>query len=559
MRTHEGFAASPGFGDGAAFVVRTEMPDLPDVDDPAAAFDSAQATVAERIRTSADTAEERGLEDAAEILRAQALMAEDPMLRDEVTARIATGTRLDTAIDEAAATVTNALLESGSEYLAARAADVGEIVRFLRFALAGREPKSTADVPEGSVIVAAELTAADTSTLDPARVRAFVTEHGGPTGHVAVIAKALGIPAVVGVAGATSIDDGVDVLVDGSSGAVHVDPDDEARTAFRAEAAAFEQRAKVALEYHGRAVTVAGRPMLIAANVGSPDDVDAAVAAAADGIGLYRTEVLFLETQTPPSEEEQFAAYAGAAAAFEHPVVIRMFDIGGDKPAPYLDLPHEDNPFLGVRGLRLYEAHRDLAMSQARALLRAAVKGNVWVMVPMVATADDVGVIHRLFDDARAELSADGIDFGDPPIGIMIETPAAAVNARSLAEMVDFFSIGTNDLTQYTMAADRTQASLGGYADAAEPAVVNLCRMTAEGAAHAGISVAVCGEAAADPVLAVLFAAMGINELSVAAPMVNGIRHILSTVEASELPAVLDAACGAGSAAEVRAVVSAVV
>lgn len=551
-----GAPASPGVGDGTAYVLQTEPPPVGEHDDPKGAYAAAAATAARALSDMGDRSAAAGRDDAAEILRAQALMADDPMLADEVAARLDGAAPLGAALAEAAATVTTALLESGSEYLAARAADVGEIVRRIRFALAGQEPPSLASAPAGSVIVATALSAADTAALDPAATAGFVTAEGGPTGHVAVIARSLGIPAVVGVSG---LDDqvaaGARVVLNGSTGQVVVDPDDDTAARFAAAGAEHRQKVESAAAYAGARVAFGDRPMTIAANAGGPVDVEAAISAGADGIGLYRTEFLFLEAARPPSEDEQFTVYRDAVAAFDHPVVIRMFDIGGDKPAPYLDLPAEENPFLGVRGMRLYETEHDLALGQARALLRAATHGDLWVMAPMVTTVADMESIRTLFDEAAGQLGAAGVEHRTPRLGAMVEVPAAALAAPRLLGAADFLSIGTNDLTQYTMAADRTSGSLASYSDAAHPAVLRLCALTAAAASAAGASVAVCGEAAADPALAVLFGAMGMDKLSVAGSSVNVVKQTIAEVDPAAATGALESALDAGSAAEVREIV----
>ena len=388
-------------------------------------------------------------------------------------------------------------------------------------------------------------------------VLGIVTEEGGPTGHVAVIARSLRIPAVVAVSGATeTVATGEEVIVDGGAGQVVIRPDAETRVAYEAAAEAFAARLEAAQQYKGVGVEVDGRKMSIAANVGNPSDIETAVEEGADGVGLYRTEFLFLDRAEPPTEDEQVEVYRQALAAFEEPVVIRTFDIGGDKPADYLEVPFEENPFLGVRGMRLYAQEHDLALTQARALLRAASSGELWVMAPMVTTVDDAIAMRQLFDTAAAALDAEGLEHGPVKLGIMVEVPSAALNAVGLARVVDFFSIGTNDLSQYTLAVDRTSAPLAHYMDAADPAVLRLCAMTAEAGSQAGVSVSVCGEAAADPGLALLFAAMGMDKLSVTAPAVNLIKKSLAEVDSTTLQPLLDQCLAAASPQEVRELLS---
>ncbi len=548
----EGAAASPGIGSGPALVIQSNEPSIPDLSDPLAAFVAAAATAAEQLRSLAGRIGD-DLADAAEILSAQAMMAEDPMFADEIESRLGGGNSLAEALAGAAEHVAEGLRSSGSEYLAERANDVAEVARRITFALAGVPMAGLSDLTEPRVVVARSLTAADTAGMQPDLVRGFVTEEGGPTGHVAVIARALRIPAVVaaeGVVAATAAGD--QVIVDGGRGRAVLRPDEDTAASYETRAAAHRARLEAAQRYRGKRIAIGGRSMAIAANVGGPDDIEQAVAEGADGIGLYRTEFLFLDTDEPPSEDEQVAVYQQALGSFDDPVVIRTLDIGGDKPAPYLQIDEEENPFLGVRGMRLYPHEQELAATQARALLRAADTGTLWVMAPMVTTVDDAIYLRQMFADAQADLAGRGIEHGAIKLGVMVEVPSVALNARAMAEVVDFFSIGTNDLTQYTLAVDRTSAPLARYMDAADPAVLRLCAMTAEASVDAGVSVSVCGEAAADPGLAVLFAAMGMDKLSVAAPAVNVIKQTLSEIDAGALPVLLERCLAAATVAEVR-------
>ncbi len=553
MQIRNGAAASPGIGVGPAYVVSSGAPTIPDVAEPASAFAAAAEAASAQLNHLADAAEASGLKEAAEILRAQALMAEDPMLADEVEQRLQQGDSLADALAGASVALAEALQNTGVEYLAQRAADVAEVVNRIAHTIAGVTPAGLGDIGEPSVVVARVLTAADTAAMNPALVRGFVTEEGGPTGHVAVIAKALGIPAVVGVAQAlASVENGDGVIVDGIAGTVIVRPDAATTTEYAERAARRQVLVAAAQSYRGWSISFGDRAMTVAANVGSPGDVAAAAEEKADGIGLYRTEFLFLDTAEAPSEDSQLVAYGEALTAFEHPVVIRTFDIGGDKPAEFVAVAPEENPFLGVRGMRLYAQERHLALTQARALLRAAMHGELWVMAPMIATVTDARWMRELYDAARESLDAEGVEYGVVKLGAMVEVPAAALNAAALARHVDFFSIGTNDLTQYTLAADRTSGVLASYADAADPAVLRLCAMTATAGGEHGLSVSVCGEAAADPALAVLYAAMGMDKLSVNPNSVNLIKKSLDEFDAGTAADLLQLTLRAASASEVR-------
>ncbi len=524
----KGAGASPGVAIGPAFVIYETEVEVPIFDDPGQAFSEAAAAVAESLRASSKIAGEAGRKEAENILNAQAMMAEDAMLSEAVTAHLESGSRLGEAVNKAGKEVADMLASLDDPYLAARSADVGEIAERIRRQLAGASQVRIANtVP--SIIVANMITAADTAVMNPDSILGLLTETGGPTGHVAVIARSLGIPAVVGAVEATSAARlAKTVALDGTTGEVAFDPGEDEHDAFVLRRVAYREMMKAASAFRGKHVEVNGQRIRVAANVGTPDDLTAAMEARSDGIGLFRTEFLYLGRSKPPSQEEQYELYLKAAKAFDDPVVIRTFDIGGDKPATYIGVPDEENPFLGTRGVRLYEQERDIFKDQVKAIARASTAGDIWMMIPMIATVDDFTAARRLVDEATAELDQEDTNWSPFKVGVMIEVPSAALVARRMAEHVDFFSIGTNDLTQYTMAADRTSGTLAEYADPLHPAVLQLCNLTAEAARAAGISVAVCGEAASDLAAATLFMDMGIDKLSVSAPRVDVVKAHIS-------------------------------
>ncbi len=558
MNKHlEGAAASEGVAIGPALVLREhERPEIAHLPDPGASFDAAVAAAVESLSTGRDRAAAEGREDAADILGAQMLMAEDPMLIDEVRQRITAGANVGEALYEVGDQLSEMLAAMDDEYLAARSADVTEVVDRIGRALAGEPLTDDVGLSEPSIVVATELTAAATATLDPTLVLGFATEQGGPTSHVAVIARSLGIPAVVGLEGLIEQATGsTTAAIDGGAGELVLDPDDDTKQDFANRRDRHEERRASQAAYRGKSVAFADRAVTVAANVGGPGDVERAADAAADGIGLFRTEFLFLDRSNAPTEEEQFEAYREAAERFDHPVVIRTFDIGGDKPAPYLSMEHEENPFLGVRGVRLYQSAADLFISQIRAALRAASHGDVWLMIPMVATVADALEVRKAVSTISDQLADEGTEHGSPKVGIMVEVPSAALIGSQLANVVDFFSIGTNDLTQYALAVDRTSGALAGYSDAAHPAVLRLCHMTALAASAAGIPAAVCGEAAGDPVTAALYMGMGIGKLSVAPTRVDGTRALIDHLSPDQVSDVLAKALAATSADDVRELV----
>ncbi len=563
-RTLAGLAASGGLGMAPTVVITGATVEIVEDGEPKARFATAADEVAAALRALADeVGEDRG--EAGEVLKAQAMMAEDPELADRVEERLDAGETLDAALAGGAGELRDMLASMDDEYLAARAADVEEVEARIRRHLAGVAERSI-ELTEPSVVLAHALTTADTVQLDPELIRGFATETGGPTSHVAIIARSLGVPAVVGVSGLMSeATDGAVSVIDGTNGTVVLDPADATAAEIDERLAADAARRRAEAELRGVEVVFDGMALDITANAAGADDIARAAAAGADGIGLFRTEFLFLDRAEAPTEDEQYALYrsAGEDVAAGTPdrsrrsqVIIRTYDIGGDKPADFLELPEEENPFLGVRGVRLYPETRDLLETQLAAVARAAATADLAVMVPMVAGPEDLVLVREVLAEQTERLVAAGHEVGEVEIGAMVEVPAAAVMAGALAEHAAFLSIGTNDLTQYTMAADRGEARLAHLQDPVHPALLRLCKMTVDGAATHGVPVGVCGLAAADPTAALLFAGLGISKLSVAAASVNTIKSIVSAADPAEVRAVATAALDAADAEAVRALVA---
>jgi phosphotransferase system enzyme I (PtsI) len=505
---------------------------------------------------------------------AQAMMAEDPALLDAAEGLASDGgTASASGLAAAVATAADAIGEQlaglDDPLLAARAADVRDVAARIGRVLTG----DVLDVPAaGSVAIADDLPPSVTAELPPGSLAGIVMERGTRTAHAAILARALGIPAVVGVAGLGVAADLVlggptsDALVslDGETGDVVLAPDAEAQRDFAARHDELEARRRAAAALRGTAgATADGHRVALVANIGRPDEASRALEAGAEGVGLFRTEFVFMGRDGAPTEDEQLEAYRSVLAAFgpDRPVVIRLADIGGDKAIPYLHLPHEENPFLGVRALRLaYGGDRSLLVTQLRAILRAGADAKVvpHVMAPMVATVDDVRLLRSLVEEAVEGLVRDGRPRAEGlEVGIMIEIPAAAVTADRLAPLVDFMSLGTNDLTQYTMAADRTNADVGALQDALHPAVLRLVRSTADAGANAGIVVAVCGESAADPAAALVLVGLGVTELSMDAGALDAVRDVLSRHPLPALRELAAKALDAESAGDVRELVAA--
>ena len=521
----------------------------------ATAAESQLEALAERIRAA-------GRPDDAGIFEAQAVLATDPTIVDGALALVAAGADAATAVIRAAGEAATAIASLGDELLAARAADVRDVGARIARILRGE----SLALPDRPVIaVADDLPPSVTAEIPAAFLRGIALAGGSRTAHAVILARGLGIPCVVGCAGLIeAVDDAagagsaVEIALDGEAGLVLIDPDAAARAALLQRAEALAERRSRAAAARGRPGSTAdGARILLVANIGSPDDAARALEAGAEGVGLFRTEFLFMQRQAPPAEEEQVVAYRRAFEAFgpERPVVVRLADIGGDKGIPYLGLPAEANPFLGVRAIRLAYRQPELLRTQLRAIWRAGGLAGVvpHVMAPMVATLEDVDLLDALRDEARAAVVAAGHPCAPEMVtGIMVEVPAAALLAPELARRVAFFSIGTNDLTQYLMAADRGNAALGRFQDALHPAVLRAIAGVVAGADTAGIPVAVCGELAGDPAGALVLVGLGVDELSADAGSLDEVRGALAACTRLELEALARSALVAPDATVVR-------
>src|SRR3954466_15967885 len=528
---------------GAVRLPSEDAPDVAEAQRPAEKerFAAAATAVAERLERRAGTA--TGV--SAEVLAATAGLARDRGLLSAVETRIDAGAPAEVATLQAAQQFVDLFTSLGG-LMAERATDVRDVRDRIVAELTGQGEPGV-PVPEGpAALPADDLAPADTAGLDPARVIGLATRLGGTTSHTAIIARQLGLPCVVAGGGLDDGPAGVTVLLDGEQGTVTVDPD-------LGQARARVQAARVAAEalagYRGPATTRDGHAVQVLANVQDGAGARAAVAAHAEGVGLLRTELSFLGHAEEPSVEEQARGYAGVFAAFEgRKVVLRTLDAGSDKPLAFATLPDEANPALGVRGLRIARRDPDMLDRQLDAVAEAArrTSSTPWVMAPMVATATEAA-------DFAARVRARGL-----VPGVMIEVPSAALHADRLLEHVDFLSIGTNDLSQYTLAADRLSADLADLTDPWQPALLLLVRMTAEAGQRAGKPVGVCGEAAADPLLACVLVGLGITSLSCAASAVAGVGSKLATVDLATCQQAAGAALAAADPQEARAAVRAV-
>ncbi len=560
-RTIYGVGASAGIAIGPVFryEAREQVVERRHVDDTTAEqgrLDAALVQAQAEIQALAAQARHDVGSSNASIFEAHEMFLSDPELLEEVRAMIATQhVNADYAWKASTQQHAATLRSLGDEYIAARAADVEDVAKRVIRVLQGVE-EQVAQLSEPSVIVAAELTPSDTVTLDKHKVLAFCTARGGATSHVAILSKALGIPAVVGLgAAADQLYNGMQVIVNGASGEIVIEPDATAIASYRQQATSLAHvQTEAQKKAHEPAITTDGKRVEVVANIGAPDEASAALANGAEGVGLLRTEFLFLDRETAPDEDEQMAVYSAIMATMEQrPVVIRTLDIGGDKPAPYLDMPDEMNPFLGVRGLRLSLAHPDMFQAQLRALLRAGAGHNLKIMFPMVATRAEVLAAREQIAVAQESLASRGISYAQHyEVGIMVEVPSAALMADALADSVDFFSIGTNDLSQYTLAADRTNAAIAPLADALHPAVLRLIRIVIEEAHAHGKWVGLCGELAGDPLAAPVLLGLGLDEFSMSARSIPLVKQAIRRYSVAQAREIAQHALSLGDAGEVR-------
>jgi phosphocarrier protein FPr len=547
-----GIAIGPLARLGAAAVAIDDEPSGPPAEERVRLEQALVAARDDLDHTRASVAERAGAAEA-EIFNAHAALLGDDALLGPARRAIDAGASAAAAWRDAAAEVAAVYAGLDDPYLRERAADVQDVGRRVVAHLAGAAPgPSVVASGDPAIVVAAELTPGEAAALDPAQVAGIATAHGGATGHAAILARALGIPAVVGLGeGLLALDAGTTLVVDGDAGTVVVDPGEEAvrRGAVRREA--FAARRRVALARAGEAGALRdGTRVEVFANLGGAAEVAAAVEQGAEGVGLLRTEFLFLDRATPPDEDEQVAVLTEVARALEgRPLVVRTLDAGADKPLPFLPQEAEANPFLGRRGIRLSLAEPALLRTQLRAIVRVAAEHPLKVMFPMVATLEEIRAARVLLDEARAELDGRA----ELEVGVMVEVPALALAADRAAREVDFFSVGTNDLTQYTMAAERGNAALAPLLDGPLPAVLALIDRVCRAADTHGRWVGVCGELAGEPGAAVLLAGLGVRELSMAASRIPEVKAALREVDAGAARAAAAAALDCEDAAAVRA------
>ncbi|WP_250536100.1 phosphoenolpyruvate--protein phosphotransferase [Caballeronia sp. AZ10_KS36] len=549
-----GVSASPGLAVGKIVQFRREVIDV---------AETGESPQRERARLDAAHHEARQQIEAlkakltdpskAAILNAHLELLGDPDLNDAAIAGISDGKSAGFAWRAAFEAQASHLEKLDNALLRERAGDIRDVGRRVLALLAGVK-QARIDVPDESILIAEELSPSDTASLDRSKVLGFCTTTGGATSHVAILARSLGIPAICGIdESALQLPDGTLVVLDGSRGSLRRNPgaDDLKKARERIQRQTLK-RAQEQTAASKLAVTADGHRIEVVANIRNAQEARDAVAAGAEGVGLLRSEFLFDNRDTAPSEDEQAAEYCAVAEALgrERPLVVRTLDVGGDKPLSYMPLPKEDNPFLGLRGVRVSLEFPDFFRTQLRAILRAAPIGNLHVMFPMIATLDELRAAKRILQEEAGE------HMSRIKVGVMIEVPSAAMIAEPLAQEADFFSIGTNDLTQYTLAMDRGHLKLAKQADALHPAVLRLIGMTIDGAHRHGKWVGVCGGIASDAMAVPVLAGLGIDELSVSVPAIGSIKAQLARLTMDECRALAAKVLTLGTTAEVRALLA---
>lgn len=546
---NKGIAGSAGYGVGKVVIISDAKPEyenrtITDTDAEIKRYDDAVAAFTEKTHAMAEAMKESVGEHNAEILEGHILLLTDPGMDEITKGAIMSGTCAEAAFESTCDMFAGMFQMADDELTRQRATDIGDIkVRMLKI-LTGTPDVNISEVPAGTILVAEALTPSMTAGIVKENVAGIITAVGGKTSHSAILARALEIPAVLSVDGIVDmVSDGMTAVVDGCDGICILDPSQEEIEEYRAKREKYLSDKALLEVYRGKdTVTADGAKVHLYGNIGNPEDAKQVAACDGEGVGLFRTEFLFMGASELPSEEEQFQAYKAAAETMEgREVIIRTLDVGGDKDIPYLGLEKEDNPFLGFRAVRYCLQNKDSYRVQLKSLLRASAFGDIKIMVPLVTCVDEIRSVKALVKELMAELDVENIAYNkDIQVGAMIETPAASLIADLLAKEADFFSIGTNDLTQYTMAVDRGNAKVAYLYSSYNPAVLRSMKNIIEAANAAGIMVGMCGEAAADPLLIPLLISFGLGEFSVSATSVLATRGTIakwSKAEADELAA----------------------
>jgi len=555
--TLKGVAAAPGIAIGPIFQFQRQEVVINEVSDGLVItwerLQDALARAREQLNSLNQQMIEKGLKAEAAIFDAHLELLDDPELTEAIQAHMEKGQDALRAWKETIEDNAIIVAALNDPILSARADDLRDVGRRVMRIMLGMDDKNDSMPEIPSVIVARELSPSDTVSFNPDLVLGFCIVNGGPTSHTAILAKALGLPAIVGIhESVLGLESGTAIIMNGTDGTITISPSpDELKTAEQTRDRWLERRRTALEQANAPAITADGHHVEVVGNAGSLSDAEKALKMGAAGIGLLRTEFLFLERTTAPTEDEQFDVYRSIAETMgKLPVIVRTLDVGGDKPLPYIEMQHEDNPFLGERGIRLCLNRPELFRQQLRAILRAAPHGNLRIMFPMVGDIDEWRQARAILDELQQALNIPRIE-----AGIMIEVPSAALIADVFAREVDFFSIGTNDLTQYTLAMDRMHPALANKQDGLHPAVLKLIAQTIDGAHKHGKWVGICGELGADPYAVPVLIGLGIDELSINTPSVPLVKAQIRALKVPELQSLARQALECATAQEVRELV----
>lgn len=556
----KGIGASEGIGIGKVMIIEDNSLEytpktVSDTDAELKRFRDAVDAFCDETMEQAEAVKKSAGEKEAEILMGHIYMMKDPGMVGSMEAQITAGQCAEAALEQVCDMFIEAFSSTGDEVTAQRAADVKDIKTAILSILLGVKTVKISEAPAGTVIVAKEVTPSMTAGINKDNITGIITETGSQTSHSAILARALEIPAVLSVENAASlISSGEQVIVDGSAGDVITAPSEAQITEYTAKRDAFLREKRELENYRGkRTLSASGDEYELFCNIGTPKDAAKAMEADGEGVGLFRTEFLFMDRNSLPTEDEQFEAYKQAAIVLKGKgLIIRTLDIGGDKEIPYLGLEKEENPFMGFRAIRYCLKNRDMFKSQIKAILRASAFGDIRIMFPLITAVEELREGKALVEEAKSDLRASGIEFDENiKVGVMTETAASGVIAHLLAKEADFFSIGTNDLTGYTMAADRGNSDVAYLYSPFQPSVLMMIKRIIECGNEAGIPVGMCGEAAANPMMIPLLISFGLSEFSVSAPSVLKVRKNIAKWTKEEADAVAETVMAMATEAEI--------
>ncbi|EES92179.1 phosphoenolpyruvate-protein phosphotransferase [Clostridium botulinum D str. 1873] len=561
----KGTGVCPGIAIAKALILKeeeliVEKKSITDIESEKIKFNSALLKSREDLQKIHDNVLKDIGKDKAEIFQAHLMILNDPELINPTISKIETGLNAEFAFQEVTTQMIQIFESIEDEYLKERAADVRDVSKRVLTYLLGKEVTDVSILPEEVILVAEDLTPSVTASMDKSKVKGFLTNIGGKTSHTSIMAKTLEIPAIVGLEDITERVKNGDILAfNGKTGEIIINPNLQELDRYKEEKINFENYKKEIKELIGKkSTTKDGKTVELAGNIGTPDDIDGLLVNDAEGVGLFRTEFLYMNRNEIPSEDEQYEAYKKVLEAMNNkPVIIRTLDIGGDKEVPYMHLPKESNPFLGYRAIRLCLDRKDLFITQLRALLRASIHGKLRIMFPMISSLEELLKAKHILNKTKEDLIKEGIKVSDNiEVGMMIEVPSAAIISDILAKHVDFFSIGTNDLIQYTTAVDRINEKISYLYTPMNPAVLRLIKLVIDNAHKAGIWAGMCGEVAGDERLIPVLLGMGLDEFSMSAISILPARRLISSLSLKEAEAISNRVLSLDSAEEIATLLS---